>query len=35
MEQLKKLKSMSEDGEGGSIKITDKIEDLELPEMKF
>lgn len=35
MEQLKKLKSMSEDGEGGSIKISDKIEDLELPEMKF
>jgi GLPGLI family protein len=35
MEQLKKLKSMSENGEGGSIKITDKIEDLELPEMKF
>ena len=34
-EQLKKLKSISEDGEGGSIKITDKIEDLELPEMKF
>lgn len=34
-EQLKKLQSLSEDGEGGSIKITDKIEDLELPEMKF
>ena len=34
-EQLKKLKSISEDGEGGSIKISDKIEDLELPEMKF
>lgn len=34
-EQLKKLKSLSEDGEGGTIKITDKIEDLELPEMKF
>lgn len=32
-EQLKKLKSLSEDG--GSIKITDKIEDLELAEMKF
>lgn len=34
-EQLKKLKSLSADGEGGSIKITDKVEDLELPEMKF
>ncbi|WP_445452272.1 GLPGLI family protein [Flavobacterium sp. 25HG05S-40] len=34
-EQLKKLKSISEDGEVGNIKITDKIEDLELPEMKF
>ncbi|WP_439553474.1 GLPGLI family protein [Flavobacterium macrobrachii] len=34
-EQLKKLKSLSEDGEVGTIKITDKIEDLELPEMKF
>ena len=34
-EQLKKLKSVSEDGEGGTIKITDKIEDLELPEMTF
>lgn len=34
-DQLKKLKSLSADGEGGSIKITDKVEDLELPEMKF
>lgn len=34
-EQLKKLKSLSENGEGGSIKITDKIEDLEIPEMTF
>lgn len=32
---FKLLKSMSENGEGGSIKITDKIEDLEIPEMKF
>lgn len=32
---LKKLKSMSEDGEGASIKITDKIEDLEIGELKF
>lgn len=35
MLQLKKLQSLSENGEGGSIKITEKIEDLELPEMKF
>lgn len=34
-EQLKRMKSLSEDGEGGSIKITDKIEDLEIPELKF
>lgn len=34
-EMLKKLKSLSSDGEGGNVKITDKIEDLELPEMKF
>ena len=33
--KLKKLKSLSEDGEGGNIRITDKIEDLEIPEMKF
>lgn len=32
---LKKLKSLSEDGEGGSIKITDRIEDMEISEMKF
>lgn len=35
MLQLKKLQSLSENGEGGSIKITEKIENLELPEMKF
>lgn len=29
------LKSLSENGEGGSVKIGDKIEDLEIPEMKF
>lgn len=34
-EQLKQLKSLSEDGEGGAIKITDKLEDLELPEIRF
>lgn len=34
-EQLKVLQSKSEDGEGGSIKITDKVEDLEISEMKF
>ena len=34
-EQLARLKSISQDGEGGSIKITDKLEDLELPELKF
>jgi GLPGLI family protein len=33
--QLKRMKAMSEIGEGGSIKVTEKIEDLELPEMKF
>ncbi|OOV29419.1 hypothetical protein BXU11_05890 [Flavobacterium sp. LM5] len=33
--RLKILRSKSETGEGGSIKITDKIEDLEIPEMKF
>lgn len=33
--RLKLLRSKSEIGEGGSIKITDKIEDLEIPEMKL
>jgi GLPGLI family protein len=33
--RLKLLKSKSENGETGSIKITEKIEDLEIPEMKF
>lgn len=33
--QLKKLKAKSDIGETGSIKLTEKIEDLELPEMKF
>lgn len=33
--RFKLLKSKSENGEGGSVKITDKIEDLEIPEMKF
>ena len=32
---LNYLKSKSENGEGGSVKISDKIEDLEIPEMKF
>ena len=33
--RLKVLKANSEIGEGGGIKITDKIEDLEIPEMKL
>lgn len=34
-DQLKKLKARSDIGETGSIKVTERIEDLELPEMKF
>lgn len=34
-DQLKKLKARSDIGEKGSIKLSEKIEDLELPEMKF
>lgn len=34
-DQIKKLKARSDIGETGSIKLSEKIEDLELPEMKF
>ncbi|MCF6169277.1 GLPGLI family protein [Lutibacter sp.] len=34
-QQLKKLKLMSEDGEGGSVEITDRIEDLGIKKMSF
>lgn len=35
IQQLKKMKAMSENGEGGSIEITDKIEDIGFKKISF
>ncbi|AUC74873.1 GLPGLI family protein [Olleya sp. Bg11-27] len=35
VKQLKKLKSLSESGENGSIEITDRVEDLEIGKLSF